>query len=114
LLNLLPDTTDKTIILNSAVEILTNEELTEEEERDHLHLERQVETAFYEAAKGLRELRDRTLYRNSHKTFDEYCKDRFSYNRSHSYQLLDAAGVVDNLRACPQIVDILPTAEGQV
>ncbi|MHC5771416.1 MAG: hypothetical protein ACYTXI_38830, partial [Nostoc sp.] len=31
-----------------------------------------------------------------------------------SYQLVDAAVVVDNLQKCPQIVDILPTAEGQV
>jgi hypothetical protein len=99
---------------NITITVLATEELTEEEERDRLHLERQVERAFYEAGKALRELRDRRLYRNSHKTFDEYCKDRFSYNRSRSYQLLDAAGVVDNLRACPQFVDILPTAEGQV
>ncbi|WP_438822941.1 hypothetical protein [Nostoc favosum] len=40
--------------------------------------------------------------------------DRFGYNRSRSYQLVDAAVVVDNLQKCPQIVDILPTAEGQV
>ncbi len=60
------------------------------------------------------ELRDRKLYRSTHKTFEEYCKDRFSYNRSRSYQLIDAAGVVDNLYSCPQIVDIFPTKEGQV
>jgi hypothetical protein len=60
------------------------------------------------------ELRDRRLYRSTHKTFEEYCRDRFSYNRSRSYQLIDAADVVDNLHSCPQIVDILPTKEGQV
>ncbi|MHC5824799.1 MAG: hypothetical protein ACYT04_55400 [Nostoc sp.] len=88
--------------------------MTEEEQRDRLHLERRVERAFFEAGKALAELRDRRLYRSTHKTFDEYCLDRFGYNRSRSYQLVDAAVVVDNLQKCPQIVDILPTAEGQV
>ncbi|MBC6435690.1 hypothetical protein FM036_40900 [Nostoc sp. HG1] len=95
----------------SAVEV---PELTEQEIRDRLHLERKVERAFFEAGKALIELRDRRLYRSTHKTFDEYCLDRFGYNRSRSYQLVDAAVVVDNLQKCPQIVDILPTAEGQV
>ncbi|MEH1867396.1 MAG: hypothetical protein V7K69_20630 [Nostoc sp.] len=95
----------------SAVEV---PELTEQEQSDRLHLERKVERAFFEAGKALTELRDRRLYRSTHKTFDEYCLDRFGYNRSRSYQLVDAAVVVDNLQKCPQIVDILPTAEGQV
>ncbi len=77
-------------------------------------MERKVERAFFEAGKALIELRDRRLYRSTHKTFDEYCLDRFGYNRSRSYQLVDAAIVVDNLQKCPQIVDILPTAEEQV
>ncbi|WP_347242597.1 hypothetical protein [Nostoc sp. FACHB-888] len=85
-------------------------------------MERKVERAFFEAGKALIELRDglrpavgdRRLYRSTHKTFDEYCLDRFGYNRSRSYQLVDAAVVVDNLQKCPQFVDILPTAEGQV
>jgi hypothetical protein len=107
--------------VNTTIAIFTTKELTKEEEgdsealrRNRFRLERQVERAFSEAGKALRQLRDRKLYRNSHKTFDEYCKDRFSYNRSRSYQLIDAASVVDNLEECPQIVDILPTAEGQV
>ncbi|MDZ8263703.1 hypothetical protein [Nostoc sp. ChiQUE01b] len=89
-------------------------ELTAQEQSDRLHLERKVERAFFEAGKALAELRDRKLYRSTHSSFEEYCKDRFGYNRSRSYQLIDAAIVVDNLHKCPQIVDILPTAEGQV
>ncbi len=38
-------------------------ELTEEEQRDRLHLERKVEKAVFEAGKALMELRDRRLYR---------------------------------------------------
>ncbi|AUB43629.1 hypothetical protein COO91_09810 (plasmid) [Nostoc flagelliforme CCNUN1] len=30
--------------------------------------------------------------------------DRFGYNRSRSYQLVDAAVVVDNLQKCPPMV----------
>jgi hypothetical protein len=44
-------------------------ELTEEEQRDRLHLERRVERAFFEAGKVLAELRDRRLYRSTHSTF---------------------------------------------
>ncbi|MCC5653709.1 hypothetical protein LC609_28805 [Nostoc sp. XA013] len=110
--NLTQEENPATATINvTAVEVT---ELTQEEQSDRLHLERKVERAFFEAGKALIELRDRRLYRSTHKTFDEYCLDRFSYNRSRSYQLVDAAVVVDNLQKCPQIVDILPTAEGQV
>jgi hypothetical protein len=72
-------------------------ELTEEEQRDRLHLERRVERAFFEAGKALSELRDRRLYRSTHSTFEEYCKDRFGFERRHPYRLIEAAGVIDNL-----------------
>ncbi|WP_414624320.1 hypothetical protein [Calothrix sp. CCY 0018] len=98
----------------TSVEIIESQELTEDEEQQRLYLERKVERAFYEAGKALMELRDRRLYRSTHKTFEEYCRDRFGYNRSRSYQFIDAAIVVDNLLECPQIVDIFPIREGQV
>ncbi|WP_375511040.1 hypothetical protein [uncultured Nostoc sp.] len=107
------------------------EELSETEQRDRLHLERRVERAFFEAGKALAELRDRRLYRSTHSTFEEYCKDRFGFERRHPYRLIEAAGVVDNLiKMCPiwtqneiednpatvhsDQVQILPTSEGQV
>ena len=62
----------------AAVEVT---ELTEQEISDCLHLERKVERAFFEAGKALMELRDRKLYRSTHKTFEEYCRDRFGHNR---------------------------------
>ncbi len=62
-------------------------ELTEEEQRDRLHLERRVERAVFEAGKALMELRDRRLYRSTHKTFEEYCKERFGYSRRQPYLL---------------------------
>ncbi|WP_442938512.1 hypothetical protein [Nostoc sp.] len=54
--------------------------MCETEERDRLYLERKVELAFFEAGKALMKLRyelrpalgDRSLYRSTHKTFEEY------------------------------------------
>ncbi|MBW4566064.1 MAG: hypothetical protein KME32_34320 [Mojavia pulchra JT2-VF2] len=90
-------------------------ELTSEEQRDRLHLERKVERAFYEAGKALMELRDRRLYRSTHKTFEEYCRDRFGYSRRQPYLLMDAAVVFENLKQkCDPMDHILPTSERQV
>ena len=90
---------------NTTVEVL--EELTPDEERERQRLEWKVEKAFYEAGASLRLLRDKKLYRSTHKTFEAYCHYRFGYNRSRSYQLIDAAGVVENLQECPQFVNVL-------
>ena len=66
--------TGKTVPVK-AIEVL---ELSEEEQRLRLHLERVVERSFYEAGIALKQLRDRKLYRSSHSTFDLYCRDRTS------------------------------------
>ena len=77
-------------------------ELTEQEISDRLHLERQVEKAFYLAGKALTELRDRKLYRSTHKTFEEYCRERFGFERRYPYRLIESTVVVDNLiKMCP-------------
>jgi hypothetical protein len=83
----------------SLLSVHCSEELSQEEERDRLLLERKVERAFYEAGLALRQLRDRRLYRSTHQSFEEYCQDRFGFKRRHPYQLIDAANVVDNLIA---------------
>ncbi|MBN3945723.1 MAG: hypothetical protein HWQ38_04250 [Nostoc sp. NMS7] len=100
-------------------------DLTEEEQRDRLHLERRVERAFFEAGKALTELRDRRLYRSTHKTFEDYCRDRFAHSRQQSNYLIAAAGVYENLTTigCQNVENenlttngsqILPTSERQV
>ncbi|MBG1258057.1 hypothetical protein, partial [Nostoc commune] len=71
------------------------------------------------------ELRDRRLYRSTHKTFEEYCRDRFAHSRQQSNYLIAAAGVYENLTTigCQNMADenlttngtqILPTSERQV
>ena len=93
---LLEQSTTTVEVLESST-LSDTDELTHEEERDRLHLERKVERAFYEAGKALQELRDRQLYRSTHKTFEQYCAERFGFQRRHPYRLIDAADVVDNL-----------------
>jgi hypothetical protein len=73
-------------------------ELTEQEISDRLHLERKVERAFFEAGKALMELRERRLYRSTHKTFEEYCRDRFSYTYRHVNYLIVGSVIVDNIK----------------
>jgi hypothetical protein len=72
-------------------------ELTEQEISDRLNLERKVERAFFEAGKALMELRDRRLYRSTHKTFEEYCRSRFGYTRMAATYKIAAATVMENL-----------------
>lgn len=111
---------------NTAVNFLTavvdeTLELSDAEASERHRLELKVERAFYEAGAALRELRDKRLYRNTHKTFEEYCRDRFGYHRRHSYQLINAAAVVENLCAISAQKDlktigiqVLPTSEYQI
>ncbi|BAZ18855.1 hypothetical protein NIES4071_107400 (plasmid) [Calothrix sp. NIES-4071] len=109
---------DETSVLGTysqTTEQLTSNELTPEEECERLLLERKIERAFYEAGKALRKLRDKRLYRSTHKTFEEYCVQRFGYNRRQPYLLIEASQVVDNLSTeCDPMDHILPTNERQV
>lgn len=83
-------------------------ELTKDEEQERHRLERKVERAFHEAGTALRELRDKRLYRSTHKTFEAYCRDRFGFNRAHPYRLIDAAVVIDNLSSANQADNLSP------
>jgi hypothetical protein len=91
------------------VEVL--EELTPDEERERHRLELKVERAFFEAGVALRALRDKKLYRSTHKTFELYCKDRFGFSRFSAYNKIAAAEVVDNLLS--NALQKLPTSERQ-
>lgn len=107
------------------IKIVEFPQLTYDEERDRLILEREVERAFYKAGCALRELRDRKLYKSTHSSFEQYCEDRFGMRRRHPYRLIDAAIVVDNiLQLCPNRTQnesdtkknklIIPTSEWQI
>lgn len=46
---------------------------------------------------ALAEIRDKRLYRRSHKTFEEYCNNIWDVSRPRAYQLIDSSNVVKNL-----------------
>ena len=71
-------------VATNVTDIVTTFELSYEEECERLHLEQRVERAFYQAGKALEQLHNRKLYRSTHRTFEEYCKDRFGFERSSS------------------------------
>ncbi|MBD2309728.1 hypothetical protein H6G17_30380 [Chroococcidiopsis sp. FACHB-1243] len=88
------------------------EELTHDEERNRAQLELRVEQAFYQAGKALAELRERRLYRSTHKTFEAYCRDRFGFTRQAANYLIAGADIFENLTTIG--CQILPTNERQV
>ncbi|BAZ18924.1 hypothetical protein NIES4071_108090 (plasmid) [Calothrix sp. NIES-4071] len=88
--------------LDVLIEVTDLKELSYDELQEREHLEKLVERAFYEAGKGLRTLRDKKLYRSTHNSFEEYCKERFGFERRQPYRLIEAAGVIDNIvEMCP-------------
>ncbi len=97
----------------SALEITTLQSLTVEEEAERLRLERKVEKVFYQAGLALKTLRDKKLYRSTHRNFDEYCRDRFGRTKRSAYYLIDAITIVDNLEKSEPMVHFLPTSERQ-
>jgi hypothetical protein len=66
---------------------------------------------FYEVGQALIEIRDRKLYRETYKTFEAYCQEKWSLTRRRAYQFMDASEVIQNL--CT-IVHKIPTKESQV
>ncbi len=71
-----------------------------------------VERAFYEAGLAKANLRDKRLYRSTHGSFEDYCRDRFGFSRRHPYRLIDAAFVLENLEDfCVQFGHVLPAKE---
>jgi hypothetical protein len=53
-------------------------------------------------------LKDGRLYRETHKTFEEYCKEKWEIKRQRAYELIDAAKVAENLS---EISDKIPSRE---
>lgn len=61
-------------------------------------IERGLQT-FIEVGSALMEIRDSRLYRQLYATFEEYCQERWDLRKSRTYQLMDAAEVVENLKS---------------
>lgn len=71
-------------------------------EREQLaKLESRIEGAqrlFLEIGHALAEINETRLYRESHRTFEEYVGDRFGWQRGHAYNLIAAYEAADNLK----------------
>lgn len=72
-------------------------------------IERGIQT-FVDVGLALAEIRERKLYRATHATFEDYCRERWGMSRPRAYQMIDAANTVHSLST---IVDILPLNEAQ-
>jgi hypothetical protein len=66
---------------------------------------------FYEVGKALNEILVQKLYRETHKTFEAYCLEKWNIARRTAYQFIEASLVMENLCA---IAHILPRKENQV
>jgi len=53
--------------------------------------------AFYEVGFALMQIRDNKLYREVYGTFEEYCRDRWHFSKTHANRLISSAEVTDNL-----------------
>jgi len=67
-------------------------------------------SSFIEVGRALAEIRDSTLYRQTHATFEAYCRERWDLSRPRAYQLVEAAEAAGRLSTT---VD-KPSSEGQV
>jgi len=92
----------------------TNDQLDIAERARLQELESIVEhglQTFYEVGKALNEILVQKLYRETHKTFEAYCLEKWNIARRTAYQFIEAALVMENLCA---IAHILPRKENQV
>ncbi len=90
------------------------DELSKEEKKLLERLEQQVKDSFLAAAHALREINEKRLYRETHKTFDSYCEERFGFKRRQAYHYIEGAKVTDALQQSARTVHILPANEYQI
>lgn len=86
--------------------------MTIAEEADLERLERIIEIgrkSFIEVGLALMKIRDSQLYRIGHKTFEEYCKEKWGFVRRQAGRLIQAAVIGENLRP----IGLKPSTESQ-
>lgn len=66
--------------------------------------------AFYEVGTALMKIRDGRLYRETHKTFEAYCKEKWGFYRDQADRLISASKTVENLTP----IGVKPTHESQI
>jgi hypothetical protein len=85
---------------------------TQQEELERLEgiIQRGRET-FEEVCGALWEISAKRLWRETHTSFERYCKDKWDFGKSHAYRMLAAGEVLQGLSP---IGDVLPSNESQL
>lgn len=99
--------------INYATGEITESPLSAMEASALTHAEAKIEQGlqtFVEVGQALAEIRDSRLYRESHSTFEDYCRDRWNLDRTRAYDIINAA---ETTVAVSEISDITPVNEGQ-
>ena len=65
---------------------------------------------YVEAGEALRTIRDARLYRETHGTFEDYCRERWGWTRMRAHQLIEASDVNNCLQ---ELGAPAPANEGQ-
>lgn len=92
----------------------TDEILTTQEEGVLSRLENLIEQGlrtFYEVGCALAVIRTKRLYRSTHGSFEDYCRERWGMSRVHAHRLISSSEVVTNLLPTG---NTLPSNERQV
>lgn len=90
-----------------------SEELTVIEQKHFAELVLIVDNGmktFYEVGMALMQIRDNRYYRKTHGTFEEFCKEKWGFDRTYAHRLIKSSEVVDNLLPTGNI----PTSERAV
>lgn len=66
--------------------------------------------SFVEVGAALLHIRGEKLYRETHRSFEAYCKDRWGFTRQRAHQYIESAVVVNKVST---IVDTFPRNESQ-
>ena len=65
--------------------------------------------AFTKVGRALLEIRESRLYRDTHATFEDFCREEFGMKRQRAYQLIEAANTVAESPECQKFL----TSESQ-
>ncbi len=79
--------------------------LTTDEKESLTVLEKTIKEnlqAFYQVGAALMKIRDSKLYRESHGTFEEYCREKWGFTRMKASQFIAASEVMENVNNCLQ------------
>ena len=63
---------------------------------------------FVEVGQALMEIRNRRLYREQYETFEDYCRERWGWSKTHVNRQIDAAQVAMTLTP----MGVIPTNTG--